>query len=221
MAKKTDRIITSVYLTKEMCNEIDKLATRENVSRNEQIRRFIEKGLDIEGYTQNVDFISSIIRQEFTAVYHIEDIKAVAEQQTNRLAKMLMKSGKIDAAGFFLLIKVLMNLAHEGTEDQFDQDLKDSATLASSKQDKLVSGSNIKTINGETILGSGDILITGSNTITKYTKTADYTVQPIVSPSTLDPGSIWTLAVPSYVPGSEFIWSIGARLNSDGSLYSN
>ncbi|WP_324824873.1 ribbon-helix-helix domain-containing protein [Sinanaerobacter sp. ZZT-01] len=129
MAKKSDRIITSVYLTKEMCGEIDKLAARENVSRNEQIRRFIEKGLDIEGYTQNVDFISSIIRQEFTAVYHIEDIKAVAEQQTNRLAKMLMKSGKIDAAGFFLLIKVLMNLAHDGTEDQFDQMLNEAVTL--------------------------------------------------------------------------------------------
>ena len=45
MSKKADRIITSVYLTKEMCGQIDKLADREHISRNEQIRRFIKKGL--------------------------------------------------------------------------------------------------------------------------------------------------------------------------------
>lgn len=129
MPTKTDRIITSVYLTKEMCSQIDKLADREHISRNEQIRRFIEKGLTVDGYTKDIDFIAGIIRQEFTSVYHIEDIKAVMEQQTNRLAKMLMKSGKLDGAAFFLLIKVLMNMAHDGTEDEFDQMLNEAVTL--------------------------------------------------------------------------------------------
>ena len=81
MSKKADRIITSVYLTKEMCGQIDKLADREHISRNEQIRRFIKKGLTVDGYTEDIDFIASIIRQEFTAVYHIGDIKAVVEQR--------------------------------------------------------------------------------------------------------------------------------------------
>ena len=31
---------------KEMCGQIDKLADREHISRNEQIRRFIKKGID-------------------------------------------------------------------------------------------------------------------------------------------------------------------------------
>lgn len=39
----------------------------------------IEKGLNIEGHKQDVDFIAGIIRQEFTSVYHIEDIKAVMD----------------------------------------------------------------------------------------------------------------------------------------------
>lgn len=129
MPTKTDRIITSVYLTKEMCGQIDKLADREHISRNEQIRRFIEKGLTVDGYTKDIDFIAGIIRQEFTSVYHIEDIKTVMEQQTSRLAKMLMKSGKLDGAAFFLLIKVLMNMAHDGTEDEFDQMLNEAVTL--------------------------------------------------------------------------------------------
>lgn len=36
-------------------------------------------------------------------------------------------------------------------------------TLLSAKQDKLVSGTNIKTINGESILGSGDVSISGGS----------------------------------------------------------
>ncbi len=129
MAKRDDRIITSVYLTKEMCGQIDKMANREHISRNEQIRRYIEKGLAVEGYSQDIDLIAGIIRQELQAVYHIEDIKAVVEQQVSRIAKMHMKSGKISAAGFFLLVKVLMNMAHEGTEDQFDQMLSEAVAL--------------------------------------------------------------------------------------------
>lgn len=129
MNKRDDRIITSIYLTKEMCIQVDKIAAKEHVSRNEQIRRYIEKGLNIDGYTQNIDFISSIIRQELLAIYHIEDIKAVVEQQTNRIAKMHMKTGKVDAAAFFLLLKVLINIAHEGTEEQFEQMLNEAVTL--------------------------------------------------------------------------------------------
>lgn len=42
---------------------------------------------------------------------------------------------------------------------------------ASSKQDALVSGTNIKTINGESILGSGDIAVGGGgNLFTAYSK---------------------------------------------------
>ncbi len=114
MVKRDDRIITSVYLTKEMCSQIDRMADREHISRNEQIRRYIEKGLAVEGYSQDIDLIAGIIRQEVQAVYHIEDIKAVVEQQANRIAKMHMKSGKVDAAAFFLLVKVLMNPFYKG-----------------------------------------------------------------------------------------------------------
>lgn len=109
--------------------QIKKLADADSIGVAEQLRRFIDKGLSIEGYSQNIDFIAGIIRQELMAVYHIEDIKAVVEQQANRIAKMHMKSGKIDAASFFLLIKVLMNVAHEGTDDQFDQMLNEAVTL--------------------------------------------------------------------------------------------
>lgn len=42
-------------------------------------------------------------------------------------------------------------------------------TLLSGKQDTLVSGTNIKTINSQSILGSGDISISGGSGATKHT----------------------------------------------------
>lgn len=119
----------SINFAPDMLEALDKLAATNHTTTSELVRQFVEKGLNIEGHKQDVDFIAGIIRQEFTSVYHIEDIKAVMEQQTNRLAKMLMKSGKLDGAAFFLLIKVLMNMAHDGTEDEFDQMLNEAVTL--------------------------------------------------------------------------------------------
>lgn len=119
----------SINFSPETLKTLDTLAAKNDTTTSELVRQFVEKGLSVEGYRQDIDFIASIIRQELMAIYHIEDIKAVVEQQTNRIAKMHMKSGKVDAAAFFLLIKVLMNVAHEGTEDQFDQMLNEAITL--------------------------------------------------------------------------------------------
>ena len=41
--------------------------------------------------------------------------------------------------------------------------VKAAYDLANGKQDKLTSGTNIKTINGESILGGGDLVIGGGN----------------------------------------------------------
>lgn len=50
--------------------------------------------------------------------------------------------------------------------------LKNYFALKEEKQDTLVSGTNIKTINGESILGSGDIAVGGGggNLFTAYSK---------------------------------------------------
>lgn len=43
-----------------------------------------------------------------------------------------------------------------------------------SKQEKLISGSNIKTVNGESILGGGDISVHGVVDLNGYVKNTDY-----------------------------------------------
>ena len=106
----------NVKVAENTAEAIKKLAAADNLTIAELLRRYIEKGMNIDGYKQDIDFIASIIRQEFMAVYHIEDIKNVVEQQVNRIDKMLMKSGKLTASQFFLLIKVMQNLV--GREDE-------------------------------------------------------------------------------------------------------
>lgn len=108
---------------------LDKLAAKKHTTTSELVRRYVEKGLSIEGNREDIDFIASIIRQEITAVYHVDEIKNIADHETERLAKMLMKIGKINGAIFFLLIKVFMNFANEGSEDDFDQMLSEAVKL--------------------------------------------------------------------------------------------
>lgn len=46
--------------------------------------------------------------------------------------------------------------------------VRSAYNLANSKQDALVSGTNIKTVNGNSLLGSGDVTISGGSTTTWY-----------------------------------------------------
>lgn len=126
---KNSTVQLTVKVAADTAEQIKKLANQNHITTAEQIRRFTDKGLQVSGYTQEVDFIAGIIRQELMAVYQLDDIKKLTEHNTDRLAKMLMKIGKINAAGFFLLVKVLQNLANDGSDDAFDQMLTEAVTL--------------------------------------------------------------------------------------------
>lgn len=59
----------------------------------------------------------------------------------------------------------------------YDADLTSWAAITpSSKQDALVSGTNIKTINGSSILGSGDLSVSGGGTVYIYRKNTSTTL---------------------------------------------
>jgi hypothetical protein len=56
------------------------------------------------------------------------------------------------------------------TGEEIDARLAKVSQLETSKQDKLISGTNIKTINGQPVLGSGDMTIQAGDTdAVKYT----------------------------------------------------
>lgn len=63
-------------------------------------------------------------------------------------------------------------------KEEVETNSTDIQTLKTGKQDTLVSGTNIKTINGETILGAGDITIQGGGTVdTEMSDTSENAVQ--------------------------------------------
>lgn len=90
-----------VRVTADMQKNIEKVARKNHRSVSEVVRQFIEKGLEIEGYTQDVDFIARIVRQE---------IKAQLAQQIDRLVKIQMKTGKISAALYYLTLKLYVDM---------------------------------------------------------------------------------------------------------------
>lgn len=127
MKKPTQK--RSINFSTETLETLDKLAAKRQTTASELVRGYVEKGLSLDANREDIDFIASIIRQELMAVYHVEDMKGICDHNTNRLAKMLMKIGKINGAIFFLLIKVLINLTNEGSEDDFEQMLSEAVKL--------------------------------------------------------------------------------------------
>lgn len=66
--------------------------------------------------------------------------------------------------------------------------VKSAYDLANGKQDKLVSGTNIKTINNQSILGSGDIAISGGGSSDKVEAVR---IAPVVD------GDVWIYQIPA------------------------
>ena len=60
-------------------------------------------------------------------------------------------------------MSIITYLNPDAIQDRSITKEKIDASVLDAKQDSLVSGTNIKTINGESVLGSGDITITSSN----------------------------------------------------------
>lgn len=110
--QQEEKITTSIYLTKQMCSEIDKKADREHISRNEQIRKYIEKGLAIESYEENIDLITNIIRQELEA-----SIKGLG----NRLAGMINRMTIISAASYYANIALISELIDTDRYSSFEK----------------------------------------------------------------------------------------------------
>ena len=110
--KQTEKIITSVYLTKETIAAIDKVADKDGVSRTEQVRRYINKGLAIESYEEDIAMITAIIRNEINV-----SIKA----QTNRLAGLINRLTIISAAGYYANIAIVSDLIDRDRYSSFEK----------------------------------------------------------------------------------------------------
>jgi len=89
----------SVTFSVDTLSQLDKLAIRKRTTTAELVRGYVEKGMSVDGYKDDVDLIATIVRQE---------IKGQLDTQIDRLAKILMKTGKISAGLYYLVLKLLL-----------------------------------------------------------------------------------------------------------------
>lgn len=107
-----EKVITSIYVMKDTLDTIDKLANRAGITRNEQIRRFIDKGLAIDSYEDNLEIINGVIRQELSL-----QIKKLG----NRLAGLINRLTIISAAGYYANIAIVSDLIDRDRYSSFEK----------------------------------------------------------------------------------------------------
>ena len=100
----------SVVFSTRQLEEIEKLANHRNCFASDVIRDFVDKGLSVQGYKDDVDFLVSIIRQE---------VKVEMRAQANRLAAMMYKIGVIAAANYFMDVQMMSDVINPSMQADF------------------------------------------------------------------------------------------------------
>ena len=98
-----------VFSTKQL-EEIEKLAVTRNCFASDVIRDFVDKGLSVQGYKDDVDFLAGIIRQV---------VSAEMGKQANRLAAMLYKIGVVASANYFMDVKLMADVISPSLQADF------------------------------------------------------------------------------------------------------
>lgn len=88
----------------ELKEQLEVKASAEHITVSDLVRRYIDKGLNLEGYKSEIDFLSEIMQTV---------LSGVLDPQIERIIKLIIKLGKINGAGYFLQ---LANLLSEDNE---------------------------------------------------------------------------------------------------------
>ena len=104
--KKTnpEELKRSIRFKAKSIEDMKKLAAVRGISVSDIVREFVEKGLAVDGYKSDIDFITEIIHKE---------LKEVMEPQINRIVKMLMKIGKASAGTMYSNLSLIQLISAE------------------------------------------------------------------------------------------------------------
>ena len=100
----------TVKVSEGKYESLKKLAASKHINMADVVRGFIDKGLAVQTYEDNIDFLSGIIRQE---------VKAEIGKQANRLAAMLFKIGVITAGNYFMSVRMLSDVISPSMQEDF------------------------------------------------------------------------------------------------------
>ena len=101
----------SVRFKAKSIEEMEKLAAIRGVYVSDIVREYVEKGLAVDGYKNDIDFITEIIHRE---------LKEVLEPQVNRIVKLLMKIGKASAGTMYSNLKLIQLITDDDEQAYFE-----------------------------------------------------------------------------------------------------
>jgi hypothetical protein len=101
----------SIRFKAKSIEEMEKLAAIRGLTVSDIVREFVEKGLAVDGYKNDIDFITEIIHRE---------LKEVLEPQINRIVKLLMKIGKASAGTMYSNLKLVQLVTDEDEQAYFE-----------------------------------------------------------------------------------------------------
>ena len=101
----------SIRFKAKSIEEIQKIAVIRKVTVSDIVREYVEKGLTVDSYKEDTDFITEIIHQE---------LKDILEPQINRIVKMLMKIGKVSAGTMYSNLSLIQLINDEDQEAFFE-----------------------------------------------------------------------------------------------------
>ena len=143
----------SIRFEAETMKEVQKLASLRNISVSDVVREYVKKGLAIDSYKEDIDFIREIVREE---------LKDVLEPQVNRIVKMLMKIGKAAAGSMYSNLNVIQHIT--------DREQQEFYEMASRSLRLGVEYMKKKDTEVDSYLNQVDEVVTDSKVLSKWTE---------------------------------------------------
>jgi len=111
MENKYEKAIQiTVKVTPSTYQSLQKLAAKNTQNMSDVVRKFIDKGLTVQGYKDDIDLITGLIRQT---------VHAEMGMTANRLEKMMFKMGIISASNYFLAVRMLSDVISPSMQEDF------------------------------------------------------------------------------------------------------
>lgn len=114
---------------------------------DKEVNKFLSSNDFTNEYKQKLDSLSN---------YNDEQIKASISQNTKEISSLKEKDKSLQSSIELKVDKVQGKVL---SSNDYTNEEKQKVNTIQNKQDNLVSGKNIKTINGQSLLGSGDVTI--------------------------------------------------------------
>lgn len=121
LAQTEKTVQITVKLPKKQYAALKKYAASKHLSMADIVRAFIQKGMSVESYTQEIDFLTSIIRQE---------INIAIGGLSNRLAGLASKDLIMSAAAYYSTIAIIADLIDTNRYTTFREIEKKARQLA-------------------------------------------------------------------------------------------